>query len=240
MMTYSVGYASAEFAEKAADLARALDLNVNSGSDCCLWLSEYGIGIKFKVAKPFYADFTLDTWKKRRDEGKKLGLVRAIKPIVGMKIIDATAGWGRDAAILASLGAEVLMVERNPIMAIVLQDALDRRDEESKVKLKLSLYAGDALDFLKSLSAIHFPDVIYLDPMHPTRQKSALVKNELQILQNMIGEDTDAKMLLHLARTRVKQKVVVKWPQKTSSLIPTSSFVAGKTIRFDIYTACKN
>lgn len=237
MQGFFIAFASAAFEAKAQYLADKLELLIDKSAESCLWISEQGIGIKFKNAKPIYADFSLSTWKKRRDEGKKQGLVRAVKPESGMKVVDATAGWGRDAAILASLGAQVLMIERNPIMATVLADALERQDEESKASLKLSLHQGNAFDYLQALTANEFPEIIYIDPMHPTRQKSALVKKELQILQNMIGEDQDARALLDLAIKSTKHKVIVKWPQKAAALAHTHSQINGKTIRFDIFPA---
>lgn len=237
MTLLSLGFASPELEAKASTLAARLNLPVDNQAETCLWLSEAGTGIKFKGSNPLYADFTLDTWKKRRDEGKSQALVRAVKPVKGMLVIDATAGWGRDAAILASLGAEVLMIERNPLMALVLADALERQDEESRANLKLTLYSGNAGNYLQGLTSGEFPEVIYIDPMHPERQKSALVKKDLQILQKMIGEDKDAKTLLEIALACVKQKVIVKWPQKSPALLATPSSIAGKTVRFDIYPA---
>jgi 16S rRNA (guanine1516-N2)-methyltransferase len=77
--------------------------------------------------------------------------------------------------------------------------------------------------------------VIYIDPMHPLRTKSALVKKEMQVLQDIIGPDEDALELMILARERVKQRVVVKWPQKSPSLLNASACIAGKTVRFDLY-----
>jgi 16S rRNA (guanine1516-N2)-methyltransferase len=71
--------------------------------------------------------------------------------------------------------------------------------------------------------------------MHPQRNKSALVKKDMQALQQMIGADDDASELIKLASTRVKQRVVVKWPQKVQSLVLADACIEGKTVRFDIY-----
>ena len=57
----------------------------------------------------------------------------------------------------------------------------------------------------------------------------------MQALQQFIGADDDALKLITLAKTRVKQRVVVKWPQKTKSLLPADACIEGKTVRFDIY-----
>ncbi|MCX7117946.1 MAG: class I SAM-dependent methyltransferase [Legionellales bacterium] len=182
---------------------------------------------------PLWVDFSHLIWQKRRDAGKKQGLVRACKPASGLRIVDATAGWGRDAAILASFGAQVLMLERHPVVSALLQDGLRRLSKDSP--LDLSLLPVEAKSYLQPLLPEDYPDVIYLDPMHPVRQKSALVKKEMQVLQNMIGKDTDVLELLHLALTRVRQRVVVKWPQRAAPLLKPTRSISGKTIRFDVY-----
>jgi len=87
------------------------------------------------------------------------------------------------------------------------------------------------------LSTGHYPDVIYIDPMHPNRQKAALVKKDLQVLQQLIGADEDVLALIHLATTRALQKVVVKWPQQLPALLKPCTSITGKTVRFDIYTS---
>ena len=43
------------------------------------------------------------------------------------------------------------------------------------------------------------PDVVYLDPMFPHREKSALVKKEMRVFQELVGADNDADDLLDFA-----------------------------------------
>jgi len=182
---------------------------------------------------PLFVDFNSITIQKRREEGKKQGLVRACKPTHGMHIVDATAGWGRDAAVLASFGADVLMLERQSMMAALLADGLSRLPSDSP--LKLSLLHADAKQYLQALSADDYPDVIYIDPMHPARQKSALVKKDMQVLQRLIGSDDDVNALIQLAITRTRHRVVVKWPQRLPAVLQPDTSIDGKTVRFDIY-----
>lgn len=184
---------------------------------------------------PLYVDFNNTSVQKRREEGKRQGLIRACKPSAGLKIIDATAGWGRDAAILASFGAKVLMLERHPVMAALLEDGLRRLLPEAQ--LALSMVNADAKSYLQSLSEADYPDVIYIDPMHPERQKSALVKKDMQVLQGMIGPDLDVSDLISLAVTRCRQRVVVKWPQRLAPVLKPDSCIPGKTVRFDVYSS---
>lgn len=183
---------------------------------------------------PLWVDFNSFSLKKYRFSRKKQGLIQACKPAVGMRVVDATAGWGRDAAVLASFGAEVLMIERHPLMGALLSDGLRRLSQASP--LKLSLLVEDAHAYLESLVPDEYPEVILIDPMHPLRQKSALVKKEMQVLQQLIGEDKDALDLLRLALTRARERVVVKWPQKSPPLLEPTRSVHGKTVRFDVFS----
>ncbi|MCL9682548.1 class I SAM-dependent methyltransferase [Legionella maioricensis] len=231
----SIGYENDTLREKARLLAERLNYLLDKDANPCLFVTAEKLALKIPTFSLLFADFTLAAWNQRRAEGKTQGLVRACKPTKGLKIIDATAGWGRDAAILASFGAEVTMLERHPVMATLLADALEHRGILDKEKMQLSLKETDAYSYLNHLAREDYPDVIYIDPMHPERNKSALVKKELQALQQMIGADQDALALLNLATTRVKQRVVVKWPQKATALLPANSCIEGKTVRFDIY-----
>ncbi|KTD75242.1 class I SAM-dependent methyltransferase [Legionella waltersii] len=231
----SVDYQSNDLLPIAQALAERLGLSIDRNASSCLYVSEDRLNLKLPKFSLLSADFSYSTWERRKSEGKKQGLVRACKPGVGLKIIDATAGWGKDAAILASFGAEVLMVERNAIIATLLADALSRRSESDMAAMSLSLTVGDAFTYLSSLSHEEYPDIIYIDPMHPERSKSALVKKEMQALQSLIGPDMDVIELIEIARSRVKQRVVVKWPQKVGALLKPEASIIGKTVRFDIY-----
>ncbi|KTD20194.1 N6-adenine-specific methylase [Legionella lansingensis] len=232
----AIGYENEEQRECAEQLAASLHLKVDNEAKARLLVMADKLALKIEHFTPLYADFSSTNWQKRRDAGKKQGLIRACKPKPGLQIIDVTAGWGRDAAVLASFGAEVIMLEREPIMAALLADALMRRDEYSKEKMNLKLYETDAFDYLVNLSATDYPDIIYIDPMHPERQKTALVKKDMQALQRLIKRDDKIFELLQLARTKVKKQVVVKWPQSLAPLLNPTSAIGGKTVRFDVYS----
>lgn len=235
-MNLSIGYEKETDLAYAQQLAAQLNLVIDNQAHQQLIVCADKLVLKINSFSPLFADFRISIWQKRRDAGKKQGLVRACKPGPGVRIVDATAGWGRDAAVLASFGAEVVMLERNPVMATLLADALVRRDEHSKNCLKLSLVSMDATHYLQGLSEKDYPDVVYIDPMHPQRQKTALVKKEMQALQQLIGVEEEAQALVNLAVSRALKRVVVKWPQQQSPLMDTPiSSISGKTVRFDIY-----
>jgi hypothetical protein len=71
-------------------------------------------------------------------------------------IIDATAGLGRDAFLLASLGATVTMIERSADMHALLLDgmarALDAGGVTAEIISRMTLIHGDAIQLLPSLS----------------------------------------------------------------------------------------
>jgi 16S rRNA (guanine1516-N2)-methyltransferase len=164
------------------------------------------------------------------------------------RILDLTAGLGGDAFVLACLGWEVTMVERNPLLAELLRDGLNRLQTQAvtsgdskliEIGNRLSLIFADSTQLLTSPSeALLHTDVIYLDPMYPPRKKSALVKSEMQTLASLVGKDPDARLLLEPAIKLAKRRVVVKRMLKAEKISDTAPHhsITGKTIRYDVYT----
>lgn len=154
-----------------------------------------------------------------------------------LTVLDATAGLGRDAFVLASLGASVTLVERNPAVAALLYDGLRRArliNELNWVSQRMQLLHLSAMQALQQHSVV---DVVYLDPMFPAREKTALVKKEMRAFHDVVGSDTDADMLLAPALQLAEKRVVVKRPGYAECLAaqaPTMS-VSGKNNRFDVY-----
>jgi 16S rRNA (guanine1516-N2)-methyltransferase len=170
---------------------------------------------------------------------KAIGLKHGANP----QVVDATAGLGRDAFILANLGAKVTMLERSPVLAALLADGLKRLSADSSLNhiadTYLQLVHTNAIDWLtQQQHAAQRPDVVYLDPMYPHRSKSALVKKEMRALRALVGDDDDAALLLSAARRCALQRVVVKRP-KGAPLIDEhkpSGHVQSKNTRYDIYS----
>lgn len=153
-------------------------------------------------------------------------------------VLDLTAGLGRDSFLLASLGCQVQMVERNPVMHALLLDGLERLNQiQADVSLKL-IFLNSLHLTSNQLMHNRVPEVIYIDPMHPERSKSALVKKDMRILRALVGDDIDKEVLLEYAFSlKGAKKVVVKWPLKAPLPIsrkPTGS-IKGKSTRFDIF-----
>lgn len=198
--------------------------------------------VQDKKLKPMYVDFLSGALRHRREYGGGAG--QFIARAVGVKgkekpmVIDATAGLGGDSFVLAYLGCKVLMLERSPVIAALLQDGLERASQDpSFVDISLNLICADAIGYLQTVTEKNKPDVIYLDPMFPERTKSALVKKEMRILRELVGEDLDAVELLKVALTVAKKRVVVKRPRLAPCIEgpkPSLQF-KGKSGRFDVY-----
>lgn len=157
-----------------------------------------------------------------------------------LTVVDATAGLGRDGFLLAAAGHQVTLIERHPAIAALLADGLLRAASDpdmASVCARLNLQAGSAQRLLAALPDDHRPEVIYLDPMFPERQKAALVKKEMRIFREVVGEDEDATALLALALTVARKRVVVKRPRKAEGIGPRkpSHQLVGTSSRFDVY-----
>lgn len=166
---------------------------------------------------------------------KAVGVKGAIRP----SILDATAGLGRDAFVLACLDCQVQMIERHPLIAHLLQDGLERAlvDANTRdVAQRMSLQQGDAITLMRAWGA-EAPQVIYLDPMFPEREKSALVKKEMRVFQSLLEGDLDAQDLLAAALELATHRVVVKRPRKAPCVegVAPSYQLVGKSNRFDVY-----
>jgi 16S rRNA (guanine1516-N2)-methyltransferase len=231
-MNLSVGFSHPKLQYKAHQIAGRLNLLLNNTHYPRLQVTDEGIELLIAGFKPLYIDFADPRLQRRSNEKGKQGLLQACKPTPGMKIIDATAGWGRDASLLANAGAQVCMLERSEVVGLLLEDGLNRMNTPTTLQLIIC----DAKVFLENLPSQDIPQLIYIDPMHPERQKSALVKKEMQVLQELLGPDYDAAELLEIALHK-SQKVVVKWPQKAQPLRRPNYSINGKTVRFDVYKA---
>lgn len=192
--------------------------------------------------KPFKIDFSQAQLDYRRQHAKLKNelLLKAIglKTLKQPKIIDATAGLGRDAFLMASFGCDVTLIERSAILVELLKQAIKTLDDKV---IKMDLIHADAIHFLQALPLKHYPDVIYIDPMFPERKKSALVKKEMLILKSLVGEDEDAINLFNIALQRAKKRVVVKRPAYApiiSNRKPEIQY-KGRSVRFDVYTHLK-
>jgi len=188
-----------------------------------------------------FVDFTGGAVAHRRKfgggKGQSIAKAVGLKSGVQLHVIDATAGLGRDAFVLASLGCHVDMVERSPIAAALLTDGLERASLDieigSWIQERMHLTHASGYDYLQQ----HKADVVYLDPMFPHKKKSALVKKEMRVFQGVVGADLDADDLLEVALAAAKYRVVVKRPDYAPFLNDKKPSMSIKTKknRFDVY-----
>lgn len=193
---------------------------------------------------PLVIDFTSGKSRHRRifGGGKNQPLARA----VGIKgqyfpdILDITAGLGRDAFVLATFGCQVRLLERSEVVVALLANALQRAGQDAEIMpiiQRMQLLQTDSMDYLRELPEVQYPSVIYMDPMYPHREKSALVKKEMRIIRDLLGDDMDSDDLLLTARKRARKRIVVKRPKGAAYLadIKPHSQVASKNTRYDLY-----
>lgn len=189
--------------------------------------------------------------QRKRHRGKELLLKAIGGRREGLRVVDATAGLGRDSFLMASYGAQVEMCERQGVVAALLSDGLARAGRDPSVAelaQQLSLYRGSAIDCLGRYSerVERAPDVVYLDPMFPDSGKSALVKKEMRLFHSLVGLDEDEDSLLAAALAAARHRVVVKRPVKAPVIqgpalaalgrrAEPQFAIKGKAVRFDVY-----
>lgn len=245
--------ATAEVIDQAKQTAQAWGLCYQTGLDSGLALIQQANQLELRqLDEPkvgaVFVDFASDalTFRRLHGGGKKEAIAKAvgIKGQAAIRILDATAGLGRDAFVLASLGCTVDMIERSPAVAALLADGLHRATQDESLSnwlpLRMHLHHGVAYELLadwQTRSPEKVPDVVYLDPMFPHRKKSAAVKKEMRLFQLLLGPDEDADRLLKPALLLAKKRVVVKRPSGAPYLADKKPNIEmkGKANRFDIY-----
>lgn len=169
---------------------------------------------------------------------KAAGLVRGVTP----EIVDATAGLGRDAFLLAALGAKVTLIERSEKMHDLLAQGLARAaavgGRYAETVARMTLLHGDSCALLPELN----PQVVLVDPMHPPRGNTALVKKEMRLIREIVGTDPDSERLMQVALENAQNRVVLKWPLRAEAMAgirKPSHQILGKSTRYDVFVIAK-
>jgi 16S rRNA (guanine1516-N2)-methyltransferase len=194
---------------------------------------------------PVYADFDsgksiqrMKTSSVKEPLARALGFGSIFKKGDRPKVWDATAGLGRDLQSLLAYGCLVTATERDPFLALLLEDAIER-SQHARVKDSLTLFKESAETHLARGFAY---DVIYFDPMYPAKENSAMPKKEIQVIKRLEGAlnstEMDENLLMSFSKAAL-HRVVVKRPLEAKPLtlagkLPTSSFES-KLVRFDWY-----
>lgn len=237
-------------AETAAGWAERLGLPQSGEAEFAMQLGEQGLQLVElgpQAPGPVRVDFVEGAVAHRRlfggGTGQMIAKAVGVQPGVRPRVLDATAGLGRDAFVLASLGCNLTLIERQPLIAALLEDGLARAAVDRDVGpivAQMRLLTGNAIELISEWQG-EPPQVIYLDPMFPHRDKSALVKKEMRLFRPFVGDDLDAPALLAAALALASHRVVVKRPRKAPVIDggkPTYA-LEGKTSRYDIYALKK-
>lgn len=155
-----------------------------------------------------------------------------------MLAVDATAGFGEDALLLAAAGYQVLLYERNPYIAELLADAMRRAREDAVLAPligRMELVRGDSIEALSG-GIGRTVDVILLDPMFPERTKSAAVRKKFQVLHHLEEPCADGEKLLGAAIAARPKRIVIKRPVKGEYLagVKPAYSLTGKAVRVDV------
>ncbi|MCQ2456214.1 MAG: class I SAM-dependent methyltransferase [Clostridia bacterium] len=152
------------------------------------------------------------------------------------RAVDATAGMGEDSILFAAAGYDVTMFEQDPVIACLLKDAIRRAKKDNTlapIVSRMHLVEGNSIELMPALP--FKPDLVYLDPMFPERQKSGLIGKKLQLIQKLEMPCFEEEALLEAALKTSPGKIVIKRPLKGPYLAGRKPgyTIEGKAIRYD-------
>jgi 16S rRNA (guanine1516-N2)-methyltransferase len=225
--------------------ARFLRLN----PEMALVLDEDGLSLAANGMK-MQSDWRAEIPRLKRASLKSEMIARACQLGEKPSLIDATAGLGHDSLLMAYLGADVRLIERHPILFVLLEYTKAQAERDpflQSVMPRIQLIYADSTDYLHGLQQRDEQvDVVYLDPMFPQRdqnhqaqKKQAQVKKQMQLLHMLLPEDGEMDLgdeLLHLA-SKIAKRVIVKRPRHAVYLAdqtPDHQWL-GDACRFDAY-----
>jgi 16S rRNA (guanine1516-N2)-methyltransferase len=144
-------------------------------------------------------------------------LVRALGG--ARSVLDATAGLGYDAFLIAATGRTVVAVERCEPVFRLLADARRRAVDDARLASiagRIAVVQGDARERFGDPGAV--PEAIYLDPMFPPKRRAAaLPPKEMQVAARASGA-----------------RVILKRPRHAAKG-PCDFALGGKLARFEVY-----
>ncbi|MBV1906091.1 MAG: class I SAM-dependent methyltransferase [Pseudomonadales bacterium] len=246
--------AETERAGKAASkLGMSVDISCSRpsvDSGFFLWAHDGRLELGFeKESLTAYAD--LNAVRAKLKSGNKLHLARSlgIDKHPKLNILDAMAGFGMDAMVMLGMGARVQMLERSPVMFVLLCDALDRLgicESEFSIQCtdaieQLKLLSGENSEIAEKAHSVKRYDVIYLDPMFPGRNKKALPNRRAQLLARLLpfAENNQSELslanVIAMARRFAVKRVVLKRRRTDPEVLKPDWKVVGRTIRYDVY-----
>lgn len=244
----------ARFAELDVKLEGHVVEKINSrflrlNPDMALVLDEDGLSLSANGMK-MQPDWCAEIPRLKRASLKSEMIARACQLGEKPTLIDATAGLGHDSLLMAHLGAKVRLIERHPILFVLLEYAKAQAERDPFLQATMQhiqLIHADSNCYLNELAQKgEYLDVVYLDPMFPQRdqnqqaiKKQAQVKKQMQLLHMLLPEDGEMDLgdqLLDLAK-KIAKRVIVKRPRHAVYLAeqhPDHQWL-GDACRFDAY-----
>ncbi len=244
----------ARFAELDVKLEGHVVEKINSrflrlNPDMALVLDEDGLSLSANGMK-MQPDWCAEIPRLKRASLKSEMIARACQLGEKPTLIDATAGLGHDSLLMAHLGANVRLIERHPILFVLLEYAKVQAERDPFLQAtmqRIQLIHADSNCYLNELAQKgEYLDVVYLDPMFPQRdqnqqaiKKQAQVKKQMQLLHMLLPEDGEMDLgdqLLDLAK-KIAKRVIVKRPRHAVYLAeqhPDHQWL-GDACRFDAY-----
>jgi 16S rRNA (guanine1516-N2)-methyltransferase len=188
---------------------------------------EKPIGIEIDRTLERHQEFFKKSSVQKELFARAIGIKGPFRP----KVLDLTGGLLGDSLLFLAAGCEVITLERNPLVAFLIQSSL--KNAQHPLIAKLTFQESDAMEFLKSPPAV---DVIYFDPMFEDANSKASPKKEMRIFRELLEGDADAEAVLERALTVGVKRVVVKRPRLSRELLVLKPVrMEGKSTRYDVY-----
>jgi 16S rRNA (guanine1516-N2)-methyltransferase len=131
------------------------------------------------------------------------------------------------------MGCDVQCIERHPVVAFLIQSALEKARHPLLDKFKFQ--SADALEFLDTSPYV---EVIFYDPMFEDPNQKSMPRKEMRIFRSVVQSDQDIEAVMRKALGLSVRRVVVKRPRLSVPVISSpevSVTYSGKATRYDVY-----
>lgn len=171
---------------------------------------------------------------RRVREGRSSAIARACGARAGLTVLDAMAGLALDGLTLAALGCHLTLIEAVADVYRVMVDGVERAQPLIGANAIVATRRADARHVLAESTRF---DVVYLDPIFPTRHKGALPQKRAQVLAMAAAvAPTIAVDELITASIRVaRERVVLKRRARDPVILEPDWTITGNRVRFDVY-----
>ncbi len=188
---------------------------------------EKPIGIEVDKILDRHQEFFRKSSVQKELFARAIGIKGAFRP----KVLDLTAGLLGDSLLFLAAGCEVTAVERNPLVALLIESAL--KNARHPLLQKFHFHKGESAGILAERPQV---DVIYFDPMFEDANQKSSPKKEMRIFRTMLSGDSDAEEVLKAALASGVKRIVVKRPRLSQELGSGKPLrMEGKSTRYDVY-----